>query len=107
MTVELSFIHWDVLDEEDRSILPSEYKLDIVFLVGTIKHQTAWKGHIIAVELSSVFERKTREGVYPRDFLWKSSKSDRMHKWSYDMYVDWKSVFLVHYDVLQQLVGDS
>jgi len=107
MIVELSFIHWDVLDEDDRPVLPTEYKLNIVFFGGIAKQSIAFKGHIIAKELSIAFDRKTRESVYPRDFLWKSSKGDRMHKWSYNMAADCQSLLIARYNVPEQLLCSS
>ena len=107
MTVELSFIHWDVLDEDDRPILPIEYKINIVFLGGISKQSIAFKGHIIARELANALGRKTRESIYPRDFLWKSSKSDRVHRWSYDMAADCQSLLIARYNVPEQLLCSS
>lgn len=107
MTVELSFIHWNVLDEDDRQVLPAEYKLNIVFLGGFSKQSVAFKGNIIARELANTLGRNTRESVYPRDFLWKSSKSTRMHRWSYDMEADCQSLLIARFNVPEQLTSSS
>ena len=99
MTVELSFIHWDVIDEDDLAFLPGEFKIDIVFPGDTSKYDIGWKGHIIAADLAQRVRHLTREFASPRDFFWKSSKSDRMHKWSYNTPCRWRPIHLVHFEV--------
>lgn len=99
MTVEISCIHWAVIDEEDRASLPDTYTLDIIFPGETSKQPIAWKGHIIAVDLAQRVRHITREFVSPQDFFWKSSKSERMHKWHWMMPVKEFPVHLVHFEV--------
>ena len=97
MTIEISCIHWAAVDEEDKARLPDDYKLDIIFPGETAKQPIAWKGRIIAADLTQRVSQITREFVTPQDFFWKSSKSERMHKWHWMMPVKDFPVYLVNY----------